>query len=180
MRTCEVSYRIVRSDLPAKELRFYFKGLKYKKIRVPVQRLCVLLPVEEQDCSPFLCKQPGGDGAVSDHVNNEFLEDISVDDEENIVKTIGEVQKVEVKEEPLRLSAVNSVEAQSVLMMRYRSSKIRKVRCQITSRSVAMIYSDFKLAIELMCDEKVEQFHDGTQEGVAGGLQQVAKGNSGC
>ena len=25
VRTCEVSYRLVRSDLPADELRFYFK-----------------------------------------------------------------------------------------------------------------------------------------------------------
>ena len=180
VRTCEVSYRIVRSDLPAKELRFYFKGLKYKKIRVPVQRLCVLLPVEEQDCPSFLCKQPSDDEAVSDQVYNEFMEDISVDVQENIVKTIGEVQKVEVKEEPLRLSAVNSVQAQSVLMMRYRNSKMKKVRSQKTSRSVAMIYSDFKLAIELMCDEEVEQFHVGTQEGVVGGVQQVAQGNNGC
>ena len=66
VRTCEVSYRLVRSDLPADELRFYFKGLKYKKIRVPVQRLCVILPVEEQEFSPFLCKKPSEEKGFSE------------------------------------------------------------------------------------------------------------------
>jgi hypothetical protein len=178
VRTCEVSYRIVRSDLPAEELRFYFNGLKYKKIRVPVQRLCVLLPVEEQDCPPFLCKQPSTTDAVSEPVDNELLEDINVDVEKNFKETVDEVQKDE-EEEPLRLSAVNSVQAQSVLMMRYRSSKQKRVTSQKTSRSVAMIYSNFKLAVKLMCDEKVEHVHGDAQEGVAGGVQQVAEGNSG-
>ena len=56
VRTCEVHYRLVRSDLPVEELRFYFKGLKFKWIRVPVQRLCVILPVEEHGIPSFLKK----------------------------------------------------------------------------------------------------------------------------
>ena len=51
VRTCIVRYRLVRSDLPKEELKLYFKGLKFKKIRVPIQRLCIILPIEEQDYS---------------------------------------------------------------------------------------------------------------------------------
>ena len=43
-----MQYRIVRSDLPMGDLRIYFKGLTFKSLRVPVQRLVVILPVEEQ------------------------------------------------------------------------------------------------------------------------------------
>ena len=46
----------MRSDLPAKELRIYFNGLKFKNIRVPVQRLCVLLAVKDQGQPAFLMK----------------------------------------------------------------------------------------------------------------------------
>ena len=56
VRTCEVHYRLVRSDIPVEELRFYFKGLKFKWIRVPVQRLCIILPVEEHGIPEFLKK----------------------------------------------------------------------------------------------------------------------------
>ena len=37
VRTCLVGYRLVRSDLPMEEMRFYYKGLKRKKLRVSVQ-----------------------------------------------------------------------------------------------------------------------------------------------
>ena len=56
VRTCLVGYRLVRSDMPVEELKFYFKGLKWKKLRVPVQRLCIILPVEEHGVPEFLKK----------------------------------------------------------------------------------------------------------------------------
>ena len=56
VRTCVVGYRIVRSDLPVEELRLYYKGLKFKRIRVPVQRLIILLPIEEQEEPDYLSK----------------------------------------------------------------------------------------------------------------------------
>ena len=56
IRTCVVGYRIVRSDMPVEELRLYYKGLKFKRIRVPVQRLIILLPVEEQEEPSYLSK----------------------------------------------------------------------------------------------------------------------------
>ena len=57
VRTCQVAYRLVRSDLPAKELRFYYKGLKRKILRVPVQRLSIILPVEEREEPAFQKKK---------------------------------------------------------------------------------------------------------------------------
>ena len=48
VRTCIVGYRLVRYDLPADEMRVYLRGLKFKQIRVPVQRLSMVLPIEEQ------------------------------------------------------------------------------------------------------------------------------------
>ena len=74
VRTCEVHYRLVRSDLPVEELRFYFKGLKFKWIRVPVQRLCVILPVEEHGIPSFLKK-----GDVTHDDPEEGLETDSVE-----------------------------------------------------------------------------------------------------
>ena len=45
-------------------MRIYFRGLKYKKLRVPVQRLCVILPVEEQEQPAFLSKFEFSDDSV--------------------------------------------------------------------------------------------------------------------
>ena len=39
-------------------MRLYFKGFKWKQIRVPVQRLVVILPVEEQE-GPVILKRSG-------------------------------------------------------------------------------------------------------------------------
>ena len=52
IRTCNVRYRLLRYDLPAEDMKFYFKGLKFKAIDVPVQRLSLILPVEEQNLLP--------------------------------------------------------------------------------------------------------------------------------
>ena len=41
---------------PVEELRLYYRGLKFKRIRVPVQRLIILLPIEEQDEPNYLSK----------------------------------------------------------------------------------------------------------------------------
>ena len=49
IRSCNVKYRLLRYDLPAEDMKFYFKGLKFKAIDVPVQRLSLILPVEEQN-----------------------------------------------------------------------------------------------------------------------------------
>ena len=45
-------------------MRIYFRGLKYKKLRAPVQRLCVILPVEEQEQPAFLSKFEFRDDSV--------------------------------------------------------------------------------------------------------------------
>ena len=57
VRSCVVGYRLVRSDMPKEDLRFYYKGLKVKRIRVGVQRLCLILPFEERE-EPEVFKKP--------------------------------------------------------------------------------------------------------------------------
>ena len=46
VRTCIVNYKLVKSS--SKNLRDIFKDIATKEVRVPVQRLVLILPVEEQ------------------------------------------------------------------------------------------------------------------------------------
>ena len=72
IRTCVVGYRIVRSDMPVEELRLYYRGLKFKRIRVPVQRFIILLPIEEQDEPNYLSKVKAvEEKTVDEHVPEE-------------------------------------------------------------------------------------------------------------
>ena len=43
--------------MPKEDLKFYYKGLKVKRIRVGVQRLCLILPFEERE-EPEIFKKP--------------------------------------------------------------------------------------------------------------------------
>ena len=43
--------------MPKEDLKFYYKGLKVKRIRVGVQRLCLILPFEERE-EPEVFKKP--------------------------------------------------------------------------------------------------------------------------
>ena len=66
IRTCVVGYRLIQKDLPSDQLRIYLKGIKWKKLRVPVQRLCLILPVEEYDIPEFLAKEIKETGGNTD------------------------------------------------------------------------------------------------------------------
>ena len=79
----------------------------------------------------------------------------------------------EEEEDPLRLDAMNGIQAQQILMRRFRSSKEKKVR----SHKICELYNNFKLGVELLSDVKVELVHGDGQEDVAGGVHQVAEGN---
>ena len=57
VRTCIVGYRLIRSDLPKEDLRYYYKGNCRKKLRVPIQRLSLIVPVEEIGLPEFLKKK---------------------------------------------------------------------------------------------------------------------------
>ena len=46
VRTCTVTYKLVKPS--ARNSRDIFKDITTKKVRVPVQRLILILPVEEQ------------------------------------------------------------------------------------------------------------------------------------
>ena len=144
MRTCEVSYGLVRPDLPTEELRFYFNGLKYKQIRVPVQRLCVILPVEEHGGVPFLSRPVLGEVDV-DVVNDDDLEAKEKSCEEVMMRT-KRVEPEDVEEEPLGLEA----QTQKILMMKYRRSTVKKLRSHRSTRSVGMLFCNYKFAIELL------------------------------
>ena len=49
VRTVTVQYSLL-ADLPAQD-RLLYRGVKKKKLRVPVQRLVLILPVEERNLS---------------------------------------------------------------------------------------------------------------------------------
>ena len=79
VRTCVVQYRLVRSDLPKEDMMIYFKGLKCKSIRVPVQRLVMILPIEEQ-----LVEVKTEDTKVEnqEETNDDNLNEVVVDEED--------------------------------------------------------------------------------------------------
>ena len=96
VRTCQVRYRLVRSDLPAEEMRIYFRGLQYRKLRALVQRLCVVLPVEEQEQPAFLSKFGFRDDSVVE--TDETLEEVS--GSQNLLVKVDDVDEKIGIEEP--------------------------------------------------------------------------------
>ena len=70
----------MRCDLPAEDLRIYFEGLKFKQIRVPVQRLSMILPVEEQVVSPVAAPLVL-DGGVGHLENTTGFSEVNVSDD---------------------------------------------------------------------------------------------------
>ena len=127
VRTCTVTYRLVRSDLPPEELRFYYKGLKYKEIRVPVQRLCMILPVEEQENSSFLEKENNV------KTRRETMENVDMnvgdivscsEDRRNSVNQGDDVGFYD----NVQLNDPDQVAARELLMQTYRGSLVRQVK----------------------------------------------------
>ena len=168
VRTCDVRYRLVRSDLPAEELRFYYKGLKFKKLRVPVQRLCVILPVEEQNEPDFLrrvenlenknevCKEHIEDIAEKAVENRnddcEVIGEISSDRKEGIEDICVDVEfmekedhEVEEELEDLKLNDPKQILARNFLIKNFRLSIAKKVKIRTSSRSVKLLHGEFSL-----------------------------------
>jgi hypothetical protein len=160
VRTCVVGYRIVRSDLPVKELRLYYRGLKYKKIRVPVQLLVVILPIEEQEEPNYLSREKKVEEVAGDNV-------ISCEKDEDVVTTVGDTSdqvgsKVDFENfdeddgdgddknednfvEDVESSAVKQAEARSFLVRKYEETLSRKVKVQKTWKSVKLLHRNFSL-----------------------------------
>ena len=145
VRTCTVGYRLVRSDLPPEEQRLYYKGLKYKKLRVPVQRLCVILPIEEQDEPGYLTKGgQGGHVVKGDPIEDkEVVEDL--DDEEIDAGELSEV--VDVVEEGM--IETEQIAARAMLVKNFRATNVKKVRSRQTNRSVQMLHRKFANFVKL-------------------------------
>ena len=150
VRTCTVGYRLVRSDLPAEEQRLYYKGLKYKKLRVPVQRLCVILPIEEQKEPGYLARGGQDDQVVEEDLVEEN-DDVDELDVEGIV--VGDTASKELSE-VVNVDEVEMIEteqnaARAVLVRNFRATKVKTVRIQQTNRSVQMLHRKFAHFVKL-------------------------------
>ena len=130
VRTCEVAYRLVRCDLPVAELRLYLKGLKYKRIRVPIQRLCVILPVEEQDGPSILRKSD--EEIVGTDLDNFFVCSVEEQVDDKTISVLSE-----------------EVAARNRLVQAYRATKVKSIRKQRTTRSVRMLHKKFSYFVKL-------------------------------
>ena len=176
VRTCQVRYRLVRSDLPAKELRIYFKGLKFKNIRVPVQRLCVLLAVEDQGQPAFLMKcatdektsEPIDMGdtdndVIEDNVGGEATE--KADTADDIDDNVGGEATVEADAayktpedfDEVELGDAAQVSARNMLVQSFRTSVVKKKKVQVTNRSMKILHMKFTMFEKIFDEENVEK-----------------------
>ena len=137
VRTCEVAYRLVRCDLPVEELRLYLKGLKYKRIRVPIQRLCVILPVEEQEGPSFLRRSV--EETMRSDMNREDVDGVH-SDKDKVEEHIDDDTISDLSDE---------VAARTCLVQAYRASKVKRIRQQRTNRSVKMLHRKFSYFVKL-------------------------------
>ena len=150
VRTCTVGYRLVRSDLPPEEQRLYYKGLKYKQIRVPVQRLCVILPIEEHKEPGYLTRGGQDDQIVKD----DFVEEKNVVEEsgdEGIVDgdtTSRDLTEV-VNVDEVEMIEAEQIAARAMLVKNFRVTKVKTDRIQQTNRSVQMLHRKFAHFVKL-------------------------------
>ena len=84
VRTVTVAYSLL-SDLPSKD-RLEYKGIKKKILKVPVQRLVLILPVEERDSKSDTKSFPGGQAGTAPR--EEVVGDLS--DTEQLAQLGGE------------------------------------------------------------------------------------------
>ena len=146
VRTCEVRYRLVRSDLPVKDLRLYFKGLTFKKLRVPVLRLCVILPIEEQrHPDNFLTTKNLNEDTKENrddygaHIKEKNIKPKRNDKEEEKCLQQHDLEEVE----NMKLNDPSQEIARNSLVGTYRLSLARRIRVQHSNRSVRIIHKNF-------------------------------------
>ena len=111
----------------------YFKGLKCKSIRVPVQRLVMILPVEEQSVGVKEANEVRGNVKKTEvETAHENIVGVSVDDED---LTEEKEQGVEVVEK-------------SFWIQSYRMSLMRKHKVMKTTGTVKSLMRDFSSYLE--------------------------------
>ena len=123
VRTCVVEYRLVRADIPHSEMKIYLKGLKHKKIRVPVQRLCLILPVEEQN-------------GCSINTSKEKIVHYKTDTTEIVEKSI---DISDYDENEVNLNDPKQIVARNLLIEKFRYSKLKKQKIQKTKRTIKFL-----------------------------------------
>ena len=166
----------MRSDLPAKELRIYFKGLKFKNIRVPVQRPCVILAVEDQGQPTFLMKcaideqtsEPmnmgdTGDAVIEDNIGGEATE--RADTADDIDDNVGGEATVEADAayktpedfDEVELGDAVQVSDRNMFVQSFRISVVKKKKVQVTNRSMKILHRKFTMFVKLFDEKKVEK-----------------------
>ena len=140
VRTCVVQYRLVRADLPKEDMLIYFKGLKCKSIRVPVQRLVMILPVDEEEMTV-----KNKEDIAEEIIEHEVAE--IVEKESDNFEVVKEILSDEVTDvEP---DTSESVEVKNYWIKSYRTSLIRRKRVIKTSRTIKSLFSK----MNIMCPE---------------------------
>jgi len=147
VRTCTVSYRLIRSDMPPEDMRLYFIGIKYKEIRVPVQRLCVILPLEEQE-EDFL-----GYSALPEAAKKSWTSMGKDQNSHRMSKKIEGMSQCELKavDEDASVGSIDDVIlndssqmlARMRLIKRYRCSLVKAVNTRRYQKSIAMLHDAF-------------------------------------
>ena len=136
VRTCVVQYRLVRADLPKEDMLIYFKGLKCKSIRVPVQRLVMILPVDEEEMTVKNKEDIAEE--IIEHEVAEIVEDKS--DNFEVVKEILSDEVTDVEPD-----TSESVEVKNYWIKSYRTSLIRRKRVMKTSRTIKSLFSKMNI-----------------------------------
>ena len=150
VRTCVVEYRLVRCDLPAEDLRIYFKGLKFKQIRVPVQRLSLILPVEEQIVNPAAAPVVLAD-VVGQLKSTTGLSEVNVGVDEKT--DIGVISDEEVL--GASFEVFEQVVARNFLVEKFKKGE-REKKVQRTSRTVKYLHKTFSVFEALWKDCQVD------------------------
>lgn len=134
VRTCVVQYRLVRSDLPKEDMMIYFKGLKCKSIRVPVQRLVMILPIEEQ-----LVEVKTEDTKVEnqEEINDDNLDEVVVDEED----LTGEKEQVEE-------IVGEKIDEKSYLIQSYRMSLLKKKKVMKTTKTIKSLMRSYAMYLK--------------------------------
>lgn len=139
VRTCTVQYRLIRADLPVEDLRIYFKGLTFKSLRVPVQRLVIILPVEEQGGAHanIVTEEKGDEVITSEKIVelNEKEENEDKGDNDSVVD-----KEVEVQEKT----------GKSYWMNMYRETLLKKQKVQKTTRTVSQLRKNLSVFVMIV------------------------------
>ena len=132
-------------------MRIYFRGLKYKNLRALVQRLGVVLPVEEQEQPTFLSKFGFRDDSVVEA--DETLEEVS-GSQNLLVKDNDVDEKIGIEEprdfgnddvEDVSLNDPRQVVARNRLIKVFRTTLVKVKKERKTNKFVKLLHDYFAM-----------------------------------